>query len=71
MNSLRKYTYTLEENGYKWYYARELQKLKSLDTIDVKFSCHAGDTKHLNLNEESIEVLIEWLTELKNIKKGG
>lgn len=53
------------------YYKKELERVSfdSEYTPSIKITSSAGSTKNLNLNKESIPVLINWLkSNLKNAK---
>ena len=53
------------------YYKKELDRVSfdSEYTPSIKITSSAGSTKNLNLNKESIPVLINWLkSNLKNAK---
>ena len=48
------------------YYSSQLQRLNDFTEVNVKFIDYDGNsTNNLNLNNESIDVIIEFLKELK------
>lgn len=58
---------TTNEQGNVSYYSSQLQRLDDFTEVNVKFTDYDGNsTNNLNLNNESIDVIIEFLTELKN-----
>jgi hypothetical protein len=46
------------------YYSKELERLSG--DVKVKFYSDSGDTKTLNINDESIDSIIDYLVLLKN-----
>lgn len=49
------------------YYSSQLNKLTDFTEVTVRFNDYDGNsTNHMDLNNESIDIIIEFLTELKN-----
>lgn len=70
--------YTIHETNFKndldsdkWYYKSQLNKLdpKSAEIQIVVNDSEGNKTNYMNLNNDSIDVMIEFLTKLKNEAK--
>lgn len=56
----------VNENGDVSYYSSQLSRLKDFTEINIKFNDYdCNSTNYMSLNDESIDVIIEFLKELK------
>lgn len=56
----------VNEPGDVSYYSTQLSRLKDFTEVNIKFIDYDGNsTNNMNLNNESIDIIIEFLKELK------
>ena len=70
LSQLKKYKRSLmEEQGYYWDEVRKIDtKSEYAPTIQIRNGEKPTQTKWMNLNRDSAEVLVKWLKEQYNLK---